>query len=149
MLDLSFPPNSDMDYRIFHVCTWSLLRVSVNTGVGNTDRESAQHFWLGKTFTKIFLVLLTGFEPQLLGSGVWCSTPVEPPRQHSDLNNNFFAPWHNYPWNDVGVGPSGFSSLRKGTDVKRPAAPVSQSHYVSLESLSTLSHWHRLPYLLN
>ena len=42
-------PNSDMDYRIFKVHTWSFLCVCIHTGVGHTDSESAQHFWLGKT----------------------------------------------------------------------------------------------------
>ena len=40
--------------------------------VGHTDSESAQHFWLGKT--QFFLVLLTGFEPRVIESGVQCST---------------------------------------------------------------------------
>ena len=48
------PPNSDMDYRIFIVRTWSFVCVRVHTGVGHTDSESAQHFWLGKTH-KFFL----------------------------------------------------------------------------------------------
>ena len=37
------PPNSDMDYRIFNVRTWSFLCVHIHTGFGHTD-ESAQHF---------------------------------------------------------------------------------------------------------
>ena len=32
--------------------TWSLLCVCITTGVGHTDSESAQHFWLGKTKKK-------------------------------------------------------------------------------------------------
>ena len=48
------PPNTDMDYRIFNVCTWPFLCVCVHTGVGHTDSESAHHFWRGKTH-KVFL----------------------------------------------------------------------------------------------
>ena len=43
------PPNSDMDYSIFNVPTWSFLCVRIHMGVGHADSESAQHFWLGKT----------------------------------------------------------------------------------------------------
>ena len=32
------PPNSDIDYRIFNVCTWSFLCVRVHTGVAHTVR---------------------------------------------------------------------------------------------------------------
>ena len=35
-----------MDYRIFNVCTWSFLCVRIHTGVGLTNSESAQHFFL-------------------------------------------------------------------------------------------------------
>ena len=38
------PPNSDMDYRIFYVRTWSFVCVRIHTGVGHTDSESAQRF---------------------------------------------------------------------------------------------------------
>ena len=48
------PPNSDMDYRVFIMRTWSFLCVRAHTGVGHTDSKSAQHFWLGKTH-KFFL----------------------------------------------------------------------------------------------
>ena len=44
----SNPPNSDKD-RVFNVCMWSLSCVRIHTGVGYTDSESAQCFWLGKT----------------------------------------------------------------------------------------------------
>ena len=37
-----------MDCWIFNVRTWSILCVRMHTGVGSTDSESAQHFWLGK-----------------------------------------------------------------------------------------------------
>ena len=40
---------------------WSFLCVRIHTGLGNTDSESAQHFWLGKTLKNIIL-LLTVFE---------------------------------------------------------------------------------------
>ena len=43
------PPNSDMDYRIFNVRTWSFLCVPIHTGVGRTHSVLAQHFWLRKT----------------------------------------------------------------------------------------------------
>ena len=44
------PHNSDKD-RVFNVRTWSLSCVCIHTGVGHTDSESAQYFWLGKTHT--------------------------------------------------------------------------------------------------
>ena len=42
------PPNSDMDYRIFNVrtCLFLCVRAHVHTGVGHTDCETAQRFWL-------------------------------------------------------------------------------------------------------
>ena len=43
------PPNSDKNYMIFNVRTWSLLCVRINTGVEHTDGESVQHFCLGKS----------------------------------------------------------------------------------------------------
>ena len=49
------PPNSlDMDYRIVKARTWSLVCLRIHTGIGHTDSQSAQHFWLGKTH-KCFL----------------------------------------------------------------------------------------------
>ena len=42
----SNPPNSDMDYRIFNVRTWSFLYVRIHMGVGHID-ESAPHVFLG------------------------------------------------------------------------------------------------------
>ena len=50
----SYPPNSDMDYRILNVCAWSFVCVRIHTGFGHTDSKSAQHFWLTKTH-KFFL----------------------------------------------------------------------------------------------
>ena len=72
------PPNSDMDYRIFNVRTWSFLRVHIHTRVGHIDSKSAQHFWQGKTHT--FFVCSwwdsnlhpLDLEPDAL--------PIEPPR---------------------------------------------------------------------
>ena len=43
------PPNSDKNYMIFNVRTWSLLCVRINTGDEHTDGELVQHFCLGKT----------------------------------------------------------------------------------------------------
>ena len=43
------PPNSDMDYMVFIVRTWSFLCVRIHMGVEHTDCELAQHVWLGKT----------------------------------------------------------------------------------------------------
>ena len=51
------PPDSDMDYRIFNVITWSFWCVRIHTGVWHTDNESAQHIWLWKTIT-IFVYCL-------------------------------------------------------------------------------------------
>ena len=42
--------NSDMDYRIFNMHTWSFFSMSIHTGVGHTY-ESAQHFDSEKTLT--------------------------------------------------------------------------------------------------
>ena len=55
------PLNSDMDYRIFNVRTWSFLCVRMHTGVEHTDSESAQFVFIRKTSER-FPVLLTGFE---------------------------------------------------------------------------------------
>ena len=66
-------PNCDMDYRIYNEGMWSFLCECINTGVWHTNNESAQHFWLWKTFT-ILCVLLTGFEPRVFGSRVQRST---------------------------------------------------------------------------
>ena len=69
------PPNSDMDYRTFNVRTWSYLCVRIHTGVGLTNNE----FWIGKNSHICFIVLLTGFEPRVLGSRVRRSTNCDPP----------------------------------------------------------------------
>ena len=67
------PLNSDMDHRTFNVCTWSFLCVRIHSGVGHTDNEPAQDFWLWKTLTsQIFLVLLTGFWTW----SFWISSPM-------------------------------------------------------------------------
>ena len=38
------PPNSDTDYRILNVLTWSFVCVRIHTGVGHTVAGSAQTF---------------------------------------------------------------------------------------------------------
>ena len=38
------PPNSDMDYKISNMRTWSFVCVCIHTGVGHTNSESAQPF---------------------------------------------------------------------------------------------------------
>ena len=45
-------PNSDMVCRIFNMHMWSFLCVLIHTGVGNTDSESAQHFWIRKNLLR-------------------------------------------------------------------------------------------------
>ena len=57
------------------VCDY-LLCVRIHTGVGHTDSESAQHFWLEKTLTIFFVCSWpqTGFEHRVLGSGIGRST---------------------------------------------------------------------------
>ena len=67
------PPSSDMDYRIFNVCTWSFSRVRIHTRVGHTINQSAQHFDSENSYN-VFLVLLAGFEPRVFGSRVRRST---------------------------------------------------------------------------
>ena len=67
------PPNSDMDHRIFNACTWSFLYVRIHTGVGHTDSESAQQFWLGKTI--VFLTEL-GCEPRVMDGIHWILRPT-------------------------------------------------------------------------
>ena len=60
-----------MDYRNFNVCMWSFLCVRIHTGVGHTDSESTQQFWLGKTHTS-FLCSWRGWN---LGHGIhWVSS---------------------------------------------------------------------------
>ena len=57
------------DYRIFNVTTWSLLCVRIHRGWAQT---ASQHniFLLWKTPTSFFIVLLMGFEPQVMES-IW------------------------------------------------------------------------------
>ena len=80
-----------MDYRIFIVRKWSLLRMRVQMGVGHTDSESEQHFWLGKN-SKNIIVLLTGFEPWSFGSKS-DALPIEPPRHPFCFTCKFVPPW--------------------------------------------------------
>ena len=74
------PLNSDMDYRIFNMHTWSFLCVRIHTGVEHTD-ESAQHFSPKKTH-KFFLCTWRGSNQGSLDleSG---TVPIEPPHQSS------------------------------------------------------------------
>ena len=51
----------------------------INTGVGHTDSESAEHFSTRKCPHIVVCVLLTGFEPLVFGYRVRRSTN-EPPR---------------------------------------------------------------------
>ena len=39
-----YPPNSDVDYRIFNVYMVFGMHVYIHTGVGHTDSKSAQPF---------------------------------------------------------------------------------------------------------
>ena len=65
------PPNSDMDYRIFNMHTWTFLCVRIHMGFGDIDNEWAQHFLLGKTLTK-FSCALHGVRT----SGLWVLSPT-------------------------------------------------------------------------
>ena len=83
------PPNSELDYRIFNVRTWSFFCVVGHTG------ESVQHFWL----ERILIILcvcsfLTGFEPGVFGSRIRWSTnwatpsPYENRRRQMEQGSN-------------------------------------------------------------
>ena len=61
------PPNSDLDYRIFIVRTWSFLCVRVHTG-GWAHRQRVSTIYLTRKNSQMFIVLLTGFEPSSFGS---------------------------------------------------------------------------------
>ena len=62
------PPNPDMDYRIFNLRTWPFVYVRIHTGVG-VHREASQRNLLdSEKKIKVFLLLLTGFEPSSFGS---------------------------------------------------------------------------------
>ena len=50
----------------------------VHTGIGHTNSKSAQHFWLGIKLKHIFLVLLTGLEPQVFRPWVRRCIQIEP-----------------------------------------------------------------------
>ena len=78
------PLNSDMDYRIFNVRTWSFVCLHRRRGVGHIDSESAQPFWLGKT---VFLVLLTGFQSSTFGSAVRRSNHWANPSPQVGIHN--------------------------------------------------------------
>ena len=70
--------NSDMDYRIFNMHTWSFLCAHIHPGGGHIDCESAQHFWLRRTH-KLFLCSWrdSNLHPSDLESD---ALPIEPPR---------------------------------------------------------------------
>ena len=70
------PTHSDVDYRIFIVCTWSFWCVRMHTWVGHTDSESA-HFWLGKTHN-FFLCSWRGSNLSPLDLE-FDALPIEPP----------------------------------------------------------------------
>ena len=62
-----------MDYRIFNVRTWSFLCARIHTWIRDTDSESAQHLWFGKTLT------IFSCAPDSDGvrtSGLWISSPT-------------------------------------------------------------------------
>ena len=77
------PPNSDMDYRIFNVCTRSFSWVRIHTGVELTNSDSARHFD-SKKISQFCLVLLTGFEPRILGFRVRRSVSWATPSPHQN-----------------------------------------------------------------
>ena len=66
MLGLFVFPQST---ELWRGLTGSILCVRIHKGVGHTDSESAQHFWL--------VGLLTGIEPQVFGSRFRRSTATE------------------------------------------------------------------------
>ena len=76
------PPNTDMDYRIFNMRTWSLLLLLYRRGWAYRQRVSTTVLTRKKSFR--FLVLLTGFE-----LGPWTvksdALPTEPPRRPLSL----------------------------------------------------------------
>ena len=49
LFHVSIIHQTDMEYRIVNVRTWSFICMCIHTGLGHTDSESAQPFWLGKT----------------------------------------------------------------------------------------------------
>ena len=53
------------------VHTWSFLCMRIHTGVGYTDNESAQHFWLWKT-----LINFSSAPNGVQTSGLWISSPT-------------------------------------------------------------------------
>ena len=65
------PPNSNMDYRIFKVCTWpfvSWYACIYTRGLGTLTASQHSLFDLEKL--KVFCVLVMGFEPSTVGSPV-------------------------------------------------------------------------------
>ena len=87
------PPNSDMDYRIFNMRTWSFLCVHIHTGVGHTDSQSAEHFLIRKTHNSNFSCAPDGIRTFVL----WIWSPMfyqlsysVNPKIHKRLKKNTF-----------------------------------------------------------
>ena len=56
------PPNTNMNYRIFNVCTWSFLCVRIHTGVRHTSWQWVSTTFLTRNNTHTFFIeLLMGF----------------------------------------------------------------------------------------
>ena len=94
------PPNSDIDYRIFNVRTWSLLCVRIHAGVLDTSAAIQHNIFDSEKLSQIFLVLMMGFEPRVFVSRVRRSPtesghPATPTRLVGvDRNNvNYPLPW--------------------------------------------------------
>ena len=92
MLGLN-PPNSDMDYRIFNMRTWSFLCVHIHTGVGHTDSQSAEHVLIRKTHNLNFSCAPDGIRTFVL----WIWSPMlyqlsysVNPKIHKRLKKNTF-----------------------------------------------------------
>ena len=109
-----YPPNSDMDYRIFNVRTWSFLCVR-----GHTDSESAQLFWPRKTLTNFLLCSWRRLDSNLQSLDFESDAlPTEPPRHpftkypwwnmpHHTAHNVMMITWSEHRWNTCWCsGPS-------------------------------------------
>ena len=72
-LSIRNPPNSDMDYKMFIMRTWSFLYMNIYTwGLGT--QTMSQHNIFDWKISQIFLVLLMGFKSRVFGSRVRSST---------------------------------------------------------------------------
>ena len=83
------PPNSDMDYSIFNMHIYMIILMRAYTHGRHTDSKSA-HFWLRKT--QVFLVLLTGFELQVIESWVQRSTNWATPSPQFLVHHQLMMP---------------------------------------------------------